>query len=232
MKKMNNANDILAAARHHYSEIICPQVDKWEASSEYPLAAAREAARGGLLGLYCPGEYGGQALSFEDAIPVFEELGKGEGLYAFSLSMHNIVSFAICSYGGEELRAGWAARLISGESLGGFVLTEAQSGSDAAKVYTRAIINEDGSVKKAVGVQGSSRRNDGVYELRLVDFDNVVIEYNLNDYTTLVTPITQSGCPRPTVAGTNSFEGLLLVEMDDTSGNNKECKFHFMTFKP
>jgi len=145
VKNENITNDILAAARHHYSEIICPQVDKWETCSEYPLAAAREAARSGLLGLYCPGEYGGQALSFEDAIPVFEELGKGEGLYAFSLSMHNIVTFAICSYGEKEFRSVWAEKLISGESLGGFVLTEAQSGSDAAKVHTRAVINDDGS---------------------------------------------------------------------------------------
>jgi alkylation response protein AidB-like acyl-CoA dehydrogenase len=137
--------DILDAARKHYEEIICPNVDDWESTSEYPIAAAAEAAKHGLLGLYCPEEFGGQALSFEEGIPVFEELGKGEGLYAFSFSMHNIVTFAICSFGQKELRDEWAPKLISGESLGGFVLTEAQSGSDAARVLTRAVINKDGS---------------------------------------------------------------------------------------
>jgi alkylation response protein AidB-like acyl-CoA dehydrogenase len=145
MMAENKPQDILAAARKHYEEIICPNVEEWESTSEYPLAAASEAAKHGLLGLYSPKEYGGQALSFEEGIPVFEELGKGEGLYAFSFSMHNIVTFAICSFGQKELRYEWAPRLISGESLGGFVLTEAQSGSDAAKVRTQGVINQDGS---------------------------------------------------------------------------------------
>jgi alkylation response protein AidB-like acyl-CoA dehydrogenase len=145
MVDKKSPQEILVAARKHYEEIICPNVDDWEATSEYPLAAAVEAAKHGLLGLYSPKEYGGQALSFEEGIPVFEELGKGEGLYAFSFSMHNIVTFAICSFARKELRDEWAPKLISGESLGGFVLTEAQSGSDAAKVHTRAEINVDGS---------------------------------------------------------------------------------------
>ena len=137
--------DIVDAAKKHYEEIICPNVDDWESTSEYPIDAAAEAAKLGLLGLYCPKEYGGQALSFEEGIPVFEELGKGEGLYAFSFSMHNIVTYAVCSFGQKELCDQWAPKLISGESLGGFVLTEPQSGSDAAKVRTRAVINKDGS---------------------------------------------------------------------------------------
>jgi alkylation response protein AidB-like acyl-CoA dehydrogenase len=145
MIEKKNPQEILEAARFHHDAVICPNVDDWESSPEFPLEAAREAARHGLLGLYSPEKYGGQALSYEEAIPVFEELGKGEGLYAFSLSMHNIVTFAICSFGQNELREEWASRLISGESLGGFVLTEAQSGSDAAGVTTRAVINEDGS---------------------------------------------------------------------------------------
>ena len=145
MMEKKNPQEIMNAAREHYEEIICPNVDEWESMTEYPFAAAKDAAKHGLLGLYSPKEYGGQSLSFEEAIPVFEQLGKGEGLYAFSFSMHNIVTFAICSFGQQELRDEWAPRLISGESLGGFVLTEAQSGSDAAKVLTRAVINKDGS---------------------------------------------------------------------------------------
>lgn len=145
MMDKKKPDDILVAARKHFEEIICPNVDDWESTSEYPLAAAAEAAKHGLLGLYCPKEYGGQALSFEEGIPVFEELGKGEGLYAFSFSMHNIVTFAICSFAHKKLRDEWAPKLISGESLGGFVLTEAQSGSDAARVHTQAVVNKDGS---------------------------------------------------------------------------------------
>ena len=142
---MSNAEKIIKAARYHSEEIICPNVDQWESSLDYPVDAAAEAAKNGLLGLYCPKEFGGQGLSFAEGIPVFEELGRGEGLYAFSFSMHNIVSFAICTFGQEKLRDHWAPKLTSGKALGGFVLTEPQSGSDAASVRTKAVINKDGS---------------------------------------------------------------------------------------
>lgn len=142
---MSKAEKILEAARNHYEEVICPNVDHWESTTEYPMNAAAEAAKIGLLGLYCPKEYGGQGLSFAEGIPVFEELGRGEGLYAFSFSMHNIVAFAICNFGQKELRDSWAPKLISGKALGGFVLTEPQSGSDAADIRTKAVINDDGS---------------------------------------------------------------------------------------
>ncbi len=49
-----------------------------------------KAAALGLLGLYAPDEWGGQGLSLGDGIRVYEELGKGDGAYAFALSMHNI----------------------------------------------------------------------------------------------------------------------------------------------
>ncbi len=142
---MTNAEKIREAARNHYEEVICPNVDDWESTTEYPLDAVAKAAKHGLLGLYCPTEYGGQDLSFAEGIPVFEELGRGEGLYAFSLSMHNIVAYAICHVGQKELQEKWATKLTSGEALGGFVLTEPQSGSDAAGVRTHADINDDGS---------------------------------------------------------------------------------------
>jgi hypothetical protein len=142
---MSNAENILEMARIHCDEVIRPNVKDWESTTTYPLEAVAEAAKQGLLGLYCPKDFGGQGLSFEEGIPVFEELGKGEGLYAFSFSMHNIVAFAICSFGQKDLRDNWATKLTSGKSLGGFVLTEPQSGSDAAGVRTQAVINGDGS---------------------------------------------------------------------------------------
>jgi alkylation response protein AidB-like acyl-CoA dehydrogenase len=143
--KMSSAERVRQAARKHCEVVIVPNVEDWETSAQYPLDAAAAAAKDGLLGLYSPVEFGGQGLSFADAIPVFEELGRGAGLYAFSLSMHNIVTYAISSFAQSSLRDKWVPRLTSGETMGGFVLTEAQSGSDAAGLLTHADINKDGS---------------------------------------------------------------------------------------
>ncbi len=142
---MSTAESIRAAARHHCDQIILPEVAEWETTTRYPRKAAVTAAAHGLLGLYCPLEFGGQDLTFAEAIPVFEEFGRGAGLYAFSLSMHNIVAYAIASFGQTSFRNSWMSRLTSGASLGGFVLTEPQSGSDAAKLHTCAEISADGS---------------------------------------------------------------------------------------
>ena len=136
---------ILQNAEKHLREVISEQVENWEKSDKFPRAAAQSAAQDGLLGMYCPPELGGQGLPFGDAIPVYEVLGKGAGLYSFALSMHNIVAFAVSGFGSDSFKQEWVPRLTTGEALGGFVLTEPQSGSDAAGLKTRAVENDDGS---------------------------------------------------------------------------------------
>ncbi len=140
-----NIETILEAARHHCDEVIRPEVDSWNSVSVWPRAASDKAAALGLTGLYCPEEWGGQGLSLGDGIRVYEELGKGDGAYAFALSMHNICSYAICGFGADSLKHQWAVDLTSGRKLANFALTEPQSGSDAAAMYSRARINDDGT---------------------------------------------------------------------------------------
>jgi alkylation response protein AidB-like acyl-CoA dehydrogenase len=57
--------------------------------------------------------------------------------------MHNICSYAVCSFGGDALKQEWAKELTSGRKLANFSLTEPQSGSDPATMYTRARDNGD-----------------------------------------------------------------------------------------
>jgi hypothetical protein len=136
---------ILAAARRHCDEVIRPEVDQWNAAGKWPRQASDKAAALGLTGLYCPEELGGQGLSLGDGIRVYEELGKGDGAYAFALSMHNICSYAVCGFGTDAFKKKWARDLTAGRKLANFALTEPQSGSDAAVMYSRARINGDGT---------------------------------------------------------------------------------------
>lgn len=136
---------ILAAARKHTDEVIKPNVNLWNKAGVWPRDASDKAAALGLTGLYAPEEWGGQGLSLGDGIQVYEELGKGDGAYAFALSMHNICTFAGCGYGTEAFKEKWARDLTSGKKLANFALTEPQSGSDAGNMYTRAVINDDGT---------------------------------------------------------------------------------------
>ncbi len=133
---------VLAAARRHTEDVIKPNVDKWIKERKWPRKASDKAAALGLTGLYCPTELGGQGLSLGDGIRVYEELGKGDGAYAFALSMHNICSFAVCGFATDAFKKKWAKDLIAGKKLANFALTEPQSGSDAATMYSRARIKD------------------------------------------------------------------------------------------
>jgi len=140
-----NIDDILARARKHTDEVIKPNVDAWNEAGAWPRDASDKAGALGLTGLYAPEEFGGQGLSLGDGIRVYEELGKGDGAYAFALSMHNICTFAGCGFGTDAFKAAWGKALTSGRKLANFALTEPQSGSDATNMYSRAVINDDGT---------------------------------------------------------------------------------------
>ena len=142
---MARIDDILENARRHAQEVIKPNVDAWNDAGVWPRAASDKAAALGLTGLYAPEEWGGQGLPLGEGIRVYEELGKGDGAYAFALSMHNICTFAGCGYGTDAFKENWARDLTSGRKLANFALTEPQSGSDAGTMYSRAQINDDGT---------------------------------------------------------------------------------------
>ncbi|WP_375230118.1 acyl-CoA dehydrogenase family protein [Roseobacter sp. S98] len=136
---------ILAAARDHAENVIMPNIADWNAAGSWPRDASDKAGAVGLTGLYAPAEWGGQGLSLAEGIQVYEQLGLGDGAYAFALSMHNICTFAGCGYGTDAFREAWARDLTAGRKLANFALTEPQSGSDPMKMYTRATINGDGT---------------------------------------------------------------------------------------
>lgn len=136
---------ILQAARDHAEQVIAPNVDAWNAARTWPRSASDLAGAAGLTGLYAPEELGGQGLPLSEGIQVYEQLGTGDGAYAFALSMHNICTFAACGYGTDAFKETWARDLTSGRKLANFALTEPQSGSDATNMYSRATINGDGT---------------------------------------------------------------------------------------
>ncbi|MEP4199006.1 MAG: acyl-CoA dehydrogenase family protein [Aliishimia sp.] len=136
---------ILSIAHAHATDTITTNVDSWNAAGQWPRAATDAAGAAGLMGLYSPTEWGGQGLPLSEGIQVYEQLGLGDGAYAFAVSMHNICTFAGCGYGTEAFKEAWARDLTSGRKLANFALTEPQSGSDPMQMYTRAKINDDGT---------------------------------------------------------------------------------------
>jgi len=135
------AADAVERAKRMTREIVPGHLEEWTRAGRYPRAIVQES---GLTGLFSPVDVGGSALSFLEGMAAFEELGRGDAALAFSLSMHNAVAMAVSRQGDHGLRERWARRLVAGEALGGFSLTEPQAGSDAMAITTIATETPDG----------------------------------------------------------------------------------------
>jgi alkylation response protein AidB-like acyl-CoA dehydrogenase len=143
---MSAAEATIDRARTLASERIQPAVTTWERAGRYPREIAAES---GLTALFVPVDAGGLGLGYPDGMRVFEQLGRGDAAFAFSLSMHNAVAAAVHAAGSPELLERWGAKLRSGAALGGFSLTEPHAGSDATAITTRA--EPDGDAWRVTG---------------------------------------------------------------------------------
>jgi alkylation response protein AidB-like acyl-CoA dehydrogenase len=94
-------------------------------------------------GIYIRDDVGGSALTRFDAALIFEALATGCPTTSAFISIHNMASWMIDSYGNETQRRKWLPRLCTMELLASYCLTEPGSGSDAAALRTRAVIDGD-----------------------------------------------------------------------------------------
>ncbi len=144
---MSDRHAIVDAAAEHVRTTVIPSIDAWQNLRRFPRDAVRAAAHLGLTGLYAPVERGGQGLTFPQAAPVFEELGRGDALYGFTYSMHNLVTMAASMAEPDSSAGRWTEPLCRGEALGSFLLSEGTGGSDpVGSMTTRAVADGDGYV--------------------------------------------------------------------------------------
>jgi hypothetical protein len=78
-----------------------------------------------------------------DAALIFEELSAGCTSTAAFLSIHNMASWMIDCFGGDNQRARFLPKLATMEKIASYCLTEPGAGSDAANLKTRAIKDGD-----------------------------------------------------------------------------------------
>jgi alkylation response protein AidB-like acyl-CoA dehydrogenase len=134
------------AARAFAAAELAPHSARWDAESHFPVDVMRKAAGLGFGGLYVQEDVGGSALSRLDASIVFEQLSYGDVSTAAFISIHNMASWMIDRFGGDDLRQRYLPRLTTMELIASYCLTEPGSGSDAAALQTTARRERDGYV--------------------------------------------------------------------------------------
>lgn len=134
---------IFDLAKDFAANSISPHAIDWDQDKYFPVEVIRECAQLGMSGIYVSEEHGGSALSRLDGTLIFEGLATGCPSTAAFLSIHNMVTWMVDSFGSDALRAKWVPKLISMESIASYCLTEPNSGSDAAALRTKAVKEGD-----------------------------------------------------------------------------------------
>src|SRR5687768_14956388 len=119
----------------------------WDEAQQFSLDLLPKLAALGLMGIQFPEEYGGSALSAVDYCICIEEIARVCPAIALSVAAHNgLCSGHIGMFGTAEQKRAYLPRLVRGEVLGAWGLTEADAGSDAAGMRTTATRDGDGWV--------------------------------------------------------------------------------------
>lgn len=138
------------AARAEYRAFaqaeLAPFAGQWDREEALPPQLFRKLAGRGWLGTIVPAEHGGPGLDMVTYGLLTEELGRGCSSTRSLLTVHDMVCQGIVRWGSRDQRAAWLPKLVAGEVIGAFALSEPTAGSDAKGVRTSAEKDGDGYV--------------------------------------------------------------------------------------
>lgn len=132
------SGDLLELTKEIAREELAPRAAEHEAASEFPRESFRLLGKSGLLGLPYSEEHGGAAQPYEIYLQVLEEISSAWMTVGVGLSVHTMSCFPLANFGTEDQRSRWLPAMLGGNLLGAYSLSEAQAGSDAAALRTRA----------------------------------------------------------------------------------------------
>ncbi|MEO0420919.1 MAG: acyl-CoA dehydrogenase family protein [Pseudomonadota bacterium] len=134
------------AAREFAQKEIAPVAAAYDQSGEFPTETIRKAGELGFMGVEVPEEYGGAGLDTIGYAVMMEEVCAADAAHGTIISVNNsLYCNGILKYGTEEQKRRFVVPVASGEAIGAYALTEAQSGSDAGNMNTRAELSDDGT---------------------------------------------------------------------------------------
>ncbi|HUF03470.1 MAG TPA: acyl-CoA dehydrogenase family protein [Aridibacter sp.] len=124
---------------------VTPQLEAMENHAwEVARQLVQQAGELGLLGATIPEEYGGLGLDQTTGAVIAEYIGRGGGFGTTFGAQTSIGLLPILYFGSEELREKWIPKIVSGEVMTAYCLSEAGSGSDALGAKCSAKLTDDG----------------------------------------------------------------------------------------
>ena len=126
--------------RDFAAEKIAPFADKWDEEHYFPYQEViKPMAELGLFGTVIPEEYGGNNMGWLATMIITEEIARASSSLRVQINMEALgCAFTIFRYGSEELKRKYIPKLVNGDHLGGFGITEPNAGSDVMALKSQA----------------------------------------------------------------------------------------------
>ena len=139
----DNLQLIRASARDFAETHIRPYVMDWDERQYFPMDLCHRLGEHGFLGVLVPEEYDGAGLGYQEYTTIIEEIAKVCGSIGLSVAAHNsLCTNHILSFGNEEQKQKYLPKLATGQWIGAWGLTEANTGSDAGRM--QCVAQRDG----------------------------------------------------------------------------------------
>ncbi|MEO8107044.1 MAG: acyl-CoA dehydrogenase family protein [Actinomycetes bacterium] len=135
---------MLPTVRRICDDLLTPNAAAAEEAAEFPREAFRTLGAAGLLSLPFPVIHGGGGLPLHDYLQMIEELASAWASVGLGVSVHTLACFPLAAYGTDDQKDRWLPRMLGGDLLGAYCLSEADAGSDAAALSTAATRSDGG----------------------------------------------------------------------------------------
>jgi alkylation response protein AidB-like acyl-CoA dehydrogenase len=130
---------IAQTVRDFCDQHIRPHIMEWDEAQTFPVEAMKKLGELGLMGILVPEEYGGSGLGYDEYVTAITELGRVDPSVALSMAAHNsLCTGHILQHGSEAQKKKYLPLLASGDWIGAWGLTEANTGSDAMRMKVTA----------------------------------------------------------------------------------------------
>lgn len=140
----DNQQMVTTMVRDFAEKHIRPHVMDWDEKQVFPIETFKKLGELGLMGVLVPEEYGGSGFGYFEYVNVIVEIAKVCGSIGLSVAAHNsLCTGHVMTFGNEEQKRKWLPKLATAEWIGSWGLTEANTGSDAMRMNTTAVLDGD-----------------------------------------------------------------------------------------